>query len=186
MQLRALNATRFIFQEKVIFEVKVKKNSSMEKIAVFPGTFDPFTVGHESITKRALSLFDKVVIAVGKNLSKKTLFTLEQRLAMVTDVFANDTRIEVQSYEGLTVEFCHSIGAKFLIRGLRTSADFEYERAIGQVNKIMNHDIETVFLLTSPEHTPINSSIVRDILINKGDATIFLPEAIDIHKYINH
>jgi pantetheine-phosphate adenylyltransferase len=157
----------------------------MEKIAVFPGTFDPFTVGHETITKRALSLFDKVVIAVGKNLSKKTLFTLEQRLAMINDIFANEPKIEVQSYEGLTVEFCHDIGAKFLIRGLRTSADFEYERAIGQVNKALRSEIETVFLLTSPEHTPINSSIIRDIIINNGDATIFLPKAINIKKYFN-
>lgn len=158
----------------------------MEKIAVFPGTFDPFTVGHETITKRALSLFDKVIIAVGKNLSKNTLFTLEQRLAMVNDVFADEPKIEVQSYEGLTVEFCHDIGAKFLLRGLRTAADFEYERAIGQVNKALNPEIETVFLLTSPEHTPINSYIIRDILINNGDASIFLPKAIDIKKYFNH
>ncbi|MDD2196606.1 MAG: pantetheine-phosphate adenylyltransferase [Bacteroidales bacterium] len=158
----------------------------MEKIAVFPGTFDPFTVGHETITKRALSLFDKVVIAVGKNLSKKTLFTLEQRLAMINDIFANEPKIEVQSYEGLTVEFCHNIDAKFLIRGLRTSADFEYERAIGQVNKALRPEIETVFLLTSPEHTPINSSIIRDIIINNGDATIFLPKAINIKKYYKH
>jgi pantetheine-phosphate adenylyltransferase len=158
----------------------------MEKIAVFPGTFDPFTVGHETITKRALSLFDRVIIAVGKNLSKNTLFTLEQRLEMVNDVFANEPKIEVQSYEGLTVEFCHDIGAKFLLRGLRTAADFEYERAIGQVNKALNPEIETVFLLTSPEHTPINSYIIRDILINNGDASIFLPKAIDIKKYFNH
>lgn len=158
----------------------------MEKIAVFPGTFDPFTVGHETITKRALSLFDKVIIAVGKNLSKKTLFTLEQRLAMINDIFANEPKVEVQSYEGLTVEFCHAIGAKFLLRGLRTSADFEYERAIGQVNRALKPDIETVFLLTSPEHTPINSSIIRDIIINNGDATIFLPKAINIKKYFNH
>ena len=157
----------------------------MEKIAVFPGTFDPFTVGHEALVKRALSLFDKVIIAVGTNLSKKTLFTIEQRLAMVNEVFANEPRVEVKSYQGLTVEFCQSIGAKFLLRGLRTAADFEYERAIGQVNKAMNPDIDTVFLLTSPEHTPVNSTIVRDILINNGDASKFLPKAISIKKYMN-
>jgi pantetheine-phosphate adenylyltransferase len=157
----------------------------MEKIAVFPGTFDPFTVGHEALVKRALSLFDKVIIAVGTNLSKKTLFTIEQRLAMVNEVFANEPRVEVKSYQGLTVEFCQSIGAKFLLRGLRTAADFEYERAIGQVNKAMNPDIDTVFLLTSPEHTPVNSTIVRDILINNGDASKFLPKAINIKKYMN-
>lgn len=157
----------------------------MEKVAVFPGTFDPFTVGHEAIVKRALNLFDKVIVAVGKNLSKSTLFTLEQRLAMVNEVFNNEPKVEVVGYEGLTVDFCHKMGAKFLLRGLRTSADFEYERAIGQVNKAMNPDIETVFILTAPEHTPVNSTIVRDILINKGDASKFLPKAININKYLS-
>lgn len=157
----------------------------MEKVAVFPGTFDPFTVGHEAIVKRALKLFDKVIVAVGKNLSKNTLFSLEQRLAMVKEVFNNETKVEVVGYEGLTVDFCHKMGAKFLLRGLRTSADFEYERAIGQVNKAMNPDIETVFILTAPEHTPVNSTIVRDILINKGDASKFLPKAININKYLS-
>lgn len=158
---------------------------TMEKIAVFPGTFDPFTVGHEAIVKRALKLFDKVIVAVGKNLSKKTLFTIDQRLEMVRDVFANEPRVQIESYEGLTVDFCQNIGAKFLLRGLRTSADFEYERAIGQVNKAMSPEIETVFLLTAPEHTPVNSTIVRDILINNGDATIFLPSSININKYLS-
>jgi len=156
----------------------------MDKVAVFPGTFDPFTVGHEALVKRALKLFDKVVVAVGKNLSKKTLFDIDQRLAMVNDVFAGEPRVEIVSYEGLTVDFCHTIGAHYLLRGLRTAADFEYERAIGQVNKAMRPDIETIFLLTAPEHTPINSTIVRDILVNKGDATKFLPSAININKYL--
>ncbi len=156
----------------------------MDKVAVFPGTFDPFTVGHEALVKRALKLFDKVVVAVGKNQSKKTLFDIDQRLAMVNDVFAGEPRVEIVSYEGLTVDFCHTIGAHYLLRGLRTAADFEYERAIGQVNKAMRPDIETIFLLTAPEHTPINSTIVRDILVNKGDATKFLPSAININKYL--
>lgn len=156
----------------------------MDKVAVFPGTFDPFTVGHEALVKRALKLFDKVVVAVGKNLSKKTLFDIDQRLAMVNDVFAGEPRVEIVSYEGLTVDFCHTIGAHYLLRGLRTAADFEYERAIGQVNKAMRPDIETIFLLTAPEHTPVNSTIVRDILVNKGDATKFLPSAININKYL--
>ncbi|PKP36430.1 MAG: pantetheine-phosphate adenylyltransferase [Bacteroidetes bacterium HGW-Bacteroidetes-15] len=157
----------------------------MEKVAVFPGTFDPFTVGHEAIVKRALKLFDKVIVAVGKNLSKSTLFSIEQRLDMVNEVFKDEPNVEVEGYEGLTVDFCHKKGAKFLLRGLRTSADFEYERAIGQVNKAMQPDIETVFILTSPEHTPVNSTIVRDILVNKGDASIFLPKAININKYLS-
>lgn len=157
----------------------------MEKVAVFPGTFDPFTVGHEALVKRALKIFDKVVVAVGKNLSKSTLFTIDQRLEMVKDVFANYDNVEVVGYEGLTVDFCESIGAKFLLRGLRTSADFEYERAIGQVNKAMKPEIESVFMLTAPEHTPVNSTIVRDIIVNKGDATKFLPKAININKYLS-
>jgi pantetheine-phosphate adenylyltransferase len=156
----------------------------MEKIAVFPGTFDPFTVGHEALVKRALSIFDKVIVAVGKNISKKTLFTLEQRINMISEVFSHEHRVEVKGYEGLTVDFCNSIGARFLLRGLRTSADFEYERAIGQVNKAMKPDLESVFLLTAPEHTPINSTIVRDILENNGDASKFLPKGININKYL--
>lgn len=156
----------------------------MKKTAVFPGTFDPFTIGHEEIVKRALKLFDKVIVAVGQNQTKNTLFSIEQRLSMVKDVFANESQVEVMSFNGLTVDFCHKMGAHFLVRGLRTSADFEYERAIGQVNKLMRSDIETIFILTSPEHTPINSTIVRDILINKGDATRFLPKDIDIKKYL--
>lgn len=157
----------------------------MEKVAVFPGTFDPFTVGHEALVKRALKIFDKVVVAVGKNLSKSTLFTIDQRLEMVKEVFDNYDNVEVVGYEGLTVDFCESIGAKFLLRGLRTSADFEYERAIGQVNKAMKPEIESVFMLTAPEHTPVNSTIVRDIIVNKGDASKFLPKAININKYLS-
>lgn len=155
----------------------------MEKIAVFPGTFDPFTAGHETIVQRALSLFDKVIVAVGVNLSKKTLFTLEQRLEIIEETFKHEPRVVVKSYEGLTTDFCKSVNAKFMLRGLRTAADFEYERAIGQVNKALMPEVDTVFMLTSPEHTPINSSIIRDILVNNGDASKFLPKGLDIGKY---
>jgi pantetheine-phosphate adenylyltransferase len=102
---------------------------------------------------------------------------------MVNEVFANEHNVEVVGYEGLTVDFCHKVGAHYLLRGLRTAADFEYERAIGQINKALRSEIETVFILTSPEHTPINSTIVRDIIINKGDASKFLPKAINIKNY---
>jgi pantetheine-phosphate adenylyltransferase len=156
----------------------------MQKVAVFPGSFDPFTVGHEALVIRALSIFDRVVVAVGQNAAKKTLFSLENRIAMIKEVFAHDSRVSVDSYEGLTVDFCHKIGATFLLRGLRTAADFEYERAIGQVNKMLLPQIESVFLLTAPEHTPINSTIVRDIILNGGDASKFLPSRIDISKYL--
>lgn len=156
----------------------------MQKVAVFPGSFDPFTVGHEALVLRALSIFDRVVVAVGQNAAKKSLFSLENRLVMISEVFKGEARVEVVSYEGLTVDFCHKLGAKFLLRGLRTSADFEYERAIGQVNKQLMPHIESVFLLTAPEHTPINSTIVRDIILNGGDASKFVPKSIDLKKYM--
>lgn len=156
----------------------------MEKIAVFPGSFDPFTVGHESIVLRGLSLFDRVIVAIGQNSSKNNRFTVEQRVRMIQEIFADEPRVEITAFEGLTVDFCHKINAKFILRGLRTSADFEFERAIGQVNKMMSSDVETVFLLTSTSHTPINSSIVRDILQNDGDVTPFIPKSLDIKKYL--
>ncbi len=156
----------------------------MDKIALFPGSFDPFTIGHESIVKRALPLFDKIIIAIGINTLKKSLLSPENREKMIKDVFVNEKKIEVTSFQGLTVEFCKLVGATYLLRGLRTSADFEYERAIGQMNKAMKPEIESIFLLTSTEYTPINSTIVRDIIIFGGDASKFLPKGIDIRKYL--
>jgi len=156
----------------------------MEKIAVFPGSFDPITVGHESIVCRGLGLFDKIIIAIGQNSTKNNRFSVDQRTRMVQEVFANEPKIEVVSFEGLTVNFCKSVNAKYIIRGLRTSADFEFERAIGQVNKMMNDEIETIFLLTSTSHTPINSSIVSDILKNNGDVSPFIPKNLNINKYL--
>ena len=147
----------------------------MEKIAVFPGTFDPFTVGHESVVNRAQVLFDKIYIAVGFNPKKDALFSLEDRKGFINQVFEGNPKIEVVHFEGLTIEFCKSIGARYILRGLRTAADFEYERAIAQVNKAMHEGIETVFFLTMPEHTPINSSIVRDIVRHGGDVSKFIP-----------
>lgn len=147
----------------------------MEKIAVFPGTFDPFTLGHESVVNRAQVLFDKIYIAVGFNSKKDALFSLEDRKGFINQVFDGNPKIEVVHFEGLTIEFCKSIGARYILRGLRTAADFEYERAIAQVNKAMHEGIETVFFLTMPEHTPINSSIVRDIVRHGGDVSKFIP-----------
>lgn len=156
----------------------------MEKIAVFPGSFDPFTVGHESIALRALTIFDKITIAVGFNANKKSFFPLEQRLAIIRKVFENEPRIEVISYEGLTVELCKKIKVNNILRGLRTSADFEFERAVGQVNKAMLPEIESVFLLTTPEHSSVNSTVIRDILLHHGDPSQFLPKSIDIKDYL--
>jgi pantetheine-phosphate adenylyltransferase len=155
----------------------------MKKIAVFPGSFDPFTIGHEAIVKRALMMFDEIIIAVGANALKKSFYTVATRKKMIGKVFQNEPRVRVDHYEGLTVDYCKKNGADYLLRGLRTAADFEFERAIAQVNKAMAPDIESVFLLTIPEHSPINSTIVRDIIRSGGDASRFVPSSIDLKDY---
>ncbi len=156
----------------------------MNKIAVFPGSFDPFTVGHEALVKRALPLFEKVIIAVGENAEKKNLFSIEMRLRMISKVFEGESRVEVTRFSGLTVDFCRSHDASYIIRGLRTSADFEYERAMGHMNLKMAPEIDTIFLLTSTEHTPVNSTIVREIIRYGGDASMFVPASINIDDYL--
>jgi pantetheine-phosphate adenylyltransferase len=155
----------------------------MKKIAVFPGSFDPFTIGHEGIVRRALSLFDEIIIAVGANALKKSYYSLETRKAMISKVFSDEPRIRVDHYEGLTVDYCRKNDANYILRGLRTAADFEFERAIAQVNKAMAYNIESVFLLTVPEHSHINSTIVRDIIRSGGDASRFVPASINLKDY---
>ena len=155
----------------------------MDKIAIFPGSFDPFTIGHESIVRRALSMFDKIIIMVGFNANKKSFFSLEKRVKWINQIFQDEKKIEVRVHEGLTVDFCKEVGAGYIVRGLRTSSDFEYERAIAQVNKKMHPEIETVFLLTLPEHTPVSATIIRDIVFHGGDASMFLPENIDLKDF---
>jgi pantetheine-phosphate adenylyltransferase len=155
----------------------------MKKIAVFPGSFDPFTIGHEAIIRRAMSLFDEIIIAVGANALKKNFYSLETRKEMINKVFETEPRVRVDHYEGLTVDFCRKNEAGYLLRGLRTAADFEFERAIGQVNKSIAPDIESVFLLTVPEHSFINSTIVRDIIKSGGDASKFVPQSINLKDY---
>ncbi len=151
----------------------------MQRIAVFPGSCDPLTIGHEMIVRRALPLFDKIIIAIGINPEKKHFFPLETRKRWIEELFADQEKIEVQTYQMLTVDFCRQVGAKFILRGLRTSADFEYERLVGQVNRQLgNNDIETVYLLTLPEHTFISSTIVREVIKFKGDVSKFVPENI--------
>jgi pantetheine-phosphate adenylyltransferase len=152
------------------------------KIAVFPGSFDPITVGHESIIKRAIPIFDKIIVAIGKNVDKTSFFPIEKRLMWIKEVFKDYPSIEVCEYSGLTIDFCKSKGARYILRGLRTSADFEFERKVGQINKQMYADIETVFLLTLPEHTSLSSSIVRDIVRNGGDARPFVPCCVDLKR----
>lgn len=155
----------------------------MKKIAVFPGSFDPFTIGHEGIVRRALSMFDEIIIAVGANALKKSFYSVETREKMISNVFSNEPRVRVDHYEGLTVDYCKTNGAKFLLRGLRTAADFEFERAIAQVNKVMAPEVESVFILTVPEHTHINSTIVRDIIRSGGDASRFVPSSVNLKDY---
>ncbi len=150
------------------------------KIALFPGSFDPFTIGHESIVRRALPLFNQIVIAVGYNTNKKGFFPLEDRLKWIKNVFGDDEKIEVDTYEGLTIDFAKAKGAQYILRGIRTSSDFEYERAIAQMNRAMCPEIESVFLLTLPEYTHVASAIVRDIILHGGDASMFLPAKIKI------
>ncbi len=155
----------------------------MQKIAIFPGSFDPFTIGHESIVNRALPMFDKIVIMIGYNANKKSFYSIEKRLKWINQVFQNEERVEVQKYDGLTVDFCKKVDAKYILRGIRTSSDFEYERAIAQVNKKMHPEIESVFLLTLPEHTPVMATIVRDIVYHGGDASMFLPDSLDFDEF---
>lgn len=150
----------------------------MSKIAIFPGSFDPITLGHVSIVKRAASLFDKIIVSIGVNSSKKSMFSLEERKEWIADVFKDYDNVEVESYTGLTIDFCKKTGAKYILRGLRTAADFEFERGIGQVNFMMDEEIETVFLLTEAKYTPITSSIVRDVYKNGGDLSKLIPAEV--------
>ncbi|MBK7214634.1 MAG: pantetheine-phosphate adenylyltransferase [Bacteroidales bacterium] len=148
------------------------------KTAVFPGSFDPITLGHESIIRRALPLFDKIIIAIGTNIDKTGYFPLERRLDWIRSVFNGVEKIEIANYTGLTVDFCKEKGADFMIRGLRTSADFEFERSVAQVNMRLVQGIETIFFLTQPEHVMITSSIVREVHKCGGDVRQFVPQAM--------
>jgi pantetheine-phosphate adenylyltransferase len=159
--------------------------SDMERIAVFPGSFDPITKGHESIIKRALPLFDRIVVAIGINSSKKYLFDLEQRKEWLREIFKDQPQITIATYQTLTVEFCREIGASVIIRGLRNSVDFNYEKSIAQMNRVLDSGIETIFYLTTPELSAINATIVRDIYVNGGEISSFIPSAITIPKIKN-
>jgi pantetheine-phosphate adenylyltransferase len=156
----------------------------MQKIAVFPGSFDPFTVGHENIVLRAMDLFDLIIVAIGIHSTKTPLLEIRTRVEIVNKVFESVDKVQVDSFEGLTVDYCRKVNATHMLRGIRTAADFEYERAIAQINKRMLPAVESIFLLTSPEHTPVNSTIIRDIIRNGGDASQFLPEGINIKEYL--
>ncbi|HLT94449.1 MAG TPA: pantetheine-phosphate adenylyltransferase [Membranihabitans sp.] len=150
------------------------------KIAVFPGSFDPITTGHTDIVYRVLPLFDKIVVAIGVNDNKKTLFPLEQRMGWLKEVFRDEEQIVVDYFQGLTVDYCRKIGAHFLVRGLRSAADFDYEKTISQVNTTIGDKLETVFLISQPKYSHISSTIVREIIKAGGNASQFLPPEIKI------
>ncbi|TKC10730.1 pantetheine-phosphate adenylyltransferase [Pedobacter polaris] len=148
------------------------------KIALFPGSFDPITIAHVDILKRALPLFDRIIVGIGLNSSKQNFLSAEKREEMVRTIFAGNENVDVQLYEGLTVDFCRKINAKYMVRGIRSASDFEYERAIAQINQTMMPEVETILLLSKPEYSAISSTIVRDILRNNGDVSPFVPKEV--------
>jgi pantetheine-phosphate adenylyltransferase len=148
--------------------------------AVFPGSFDPFTLGHESVVRRGCKLFDKLIIGVGTNTTKNYLFDIDERTAMIERVFADEDRIEVKSFSGLTVDFCKEQNANYILRGLRDGMDFFYENSIAVMNNSLSPGLETIFLLTAAEYAGISSTILREILRNKGDISAFVPEGMMI------
>ena len=149
-------------------------------IAVFPGSFDPITIGHYDLIKRALPLFDKIIVAVGTNSTKSSLFPLEERLGWLKIVFKDYPKISIDHFEGLTAHYCIKVHANFLIRGLRNSSDFDYEKTISQVNQIISHGIETVFLISNPQYSHISSTIVREVIKGNGNVEPFLPKGVVI------
>lgn len=150
----------------------------MARICLFPGTFDPITLGHVDVIRRSVGLFDKLVIGVGINSSKQPMFSMEQRAAWIREIFSDDPRIEVTGYQGLTIDFCHQIGANYILRGIRYISDFEYEKAIADMNRMLATDIETIFLTCSPQYSTISSTLVRDVIRNKGNVGLFVDEAM--------
>ena len=150
----------------------------MQRICLFPGTFDPVTLGHTDIINRALPLFDKIVVGIGINAAKNPMFTADQRKIWFEEIYKDEPKLTVETYDGLTIKFCQSIGAKFILRGIRYVSDFEYETTIADANRTMDSKIETIFLTGEPKYTSVASTIVRDILRNGGDASPFLPEAV--------
>ncbi len=151
-----------------------------ERIALFPGSFDPITKGHESVVLRALSMFDKIIIAIGSNTAKNSVFSIEKRIEWIKETFKDYDNIEICIFDCLTVDFCKQVGAKYILRGLRNSVDFQYERNIARINQELDQQIETVFLLTKPDDAAISSSLVREILNFNGDVSKFIPEKIVI------
>ena len=152
----------------------------MSKIAVFPGSFSPFTIGHQCIVDRALPLFDKIVISIGINSEKTQSFSIDKRMQWIKDVYNNNPKIDVKQYKGLTVDFCKKENINYILRGLRDSHDFKFEKNIAHMNKELSPNIETIFIITPPRISHISSSIIRDIIRNGGDVSKFIPKEINL------
>lgn len=150
----------------------------MQRICLFPGTFDPITLGHVDVIHRAVSLFDKLFIGIGINSSKAPMFSVEQRVTWMQEIFKNEARIEVIGYEGLTVDCCKKLGANYILRGIRYVSDFEYEKAIADMNRMLVPTIETIFLTCSPQFSTISSTLVRDVIRNGGNVSMFVPDEV--------
>lgn len=148
------------------------------KICLFPGTFDPITKGHVDIIRRALPLFDKIIIGIGINSNKQPMFSTEQRLEWIRKIFGGEPRVEGKSYSGLTTNFCKEIGAHYILRGIRYVSDYEYEKAIADMNRYLENSVETIFLTSSPEFSTISSTLIRDVIRNNGNARMFLPDEV--------
>ncbi len=143
--------------------------------AIFPGSFDPFTIGHQAIIKKAATIFDDITIAIGQNINKKGLFTMTQRVQIIEEATKEINNVKVDIYTGLTVEYCRKNNIKFIIRGLRSTTDFEFEREIAQTNKALFNELETIFLIAEPEHISVSSSMIREVLKHNGDVSQFMP-----------
>ncbi len=150
------------------------------RIALFPGTFDPFTNGHLDIVEKGLGLFDEVVVAVGENASKKTMFDLETRMKWISKCFENEPRVKVTQYSGLTIQFCNEVNATFILRGLRTIGDFEYEKQIAMVNADLDPSVQSVFVLSEQKYTAVSSTVIRDLILHGGNYAPYLPKAVTI------
>jgi pantetheine-phosphate adenylyltransferase len=154
------------------------KTTSPERIGLFPGTFDPITIGHQDIINRSLPLFDKLFIGIGRNINKEPMFTVEQRLDWIRELYKNNPKVEAVAFEGLTIRCCQQVGARFILRGIRYVNDFEYEKAIADMNRSLDTNIETVFLTCLPQYTSVASTLVRDVIKNGGDVMQFLPDVV--------
>ncbi len=148
------------------------------KICVFPGSFDPITIGHEDLVRRALPFFDKIIVAIGVNAQKQTLFPLEKRLEWIEKVFLDEPKVQVDHFQNLTAHYCNKVSAQFLLRGLRNASDFDYEKTISQINHTIGNGVETIFLISQPVLSHVSSTIVREVIKGGGDVSPFLPKSI--------